>query len=43
MNGGRSRPAVPVKPTRQYKFEDFKFVKVLGKGSFGKVSGYIIK
>ena len=39
MNGGaKIRPQVPAKPSKQFKLENFKFVKVLGKGSFGKVS-----
>jgi serine/threonine protein kinase len=39
IHGGndRPRPLVPAKPARQYKLEDFKLIKVLGKGSFGKV------
>ena len=41
MNGGaKIRPQVPAKPSKQFKLESFKFVKVLGKGSFGKVSLY---
>ena len=46
MNGGPAghtrhhAPHSPVtKPMRKYQLEEFQFLKLLGKGSFGKVSG----
>lgn len=39
-SGGYNRhPHLPVsKPMRKYRLEEFQFLKLLGKGSFGKVS-----
>ena len=37
--GGAS---VPAKSMKKYRLEDFQFVKLLGKGSFGKVHSYYL-
>ena len=37
MNGRPQHMVAPIKPMRKYCLEEFKFTKLLGKGSFGKV------
>ena len=47
MNGRPQHMVAPIKPMRKYCLEEFKFMKLLGKGSFGKVrkifSKYVIQ